>query len=126
MEQKFSKSFEYSSPPKLDEFKFYKMPNGRNAYALIEVGIQFSWKTNIEESKEVSFITIEQAPTFPGCNDGDKVCFSKMIQQHFTQNFNADLPKSLGLSKGRKRVFIGFKIDTDGNIVDIFAKILTK
>ena len=74
------------------------------------------------ETEEVSFMNIHKAPTFPGCETGDKKCFSNMVQKHFSRNFNADLPKNLGLSKGKKRVFIGFKIDKHGAIVDVKVK----
>ncbi|MDP5106231.1 MAG: energy transducer TonB, partial [Polaribacter sp.] len=76
----------------------------------------------IVEKQEVSFLNIDKAPTFPGCESGDKDCFSKNIQKHFAMNFDANLMKTLGLEPGRKRVFIGFKIGADGNIVDIKAR----
>ena len=67
-------------------------------------------------------MVIDKAPTFPGCGAGDKDCFSEMIQKHFIENFDSKLPNTLGLKAGRKRVFIGFKIDKDGNIVDVKAR----
>lgn len=76
----------------------------------------------IKETEEVSFMNIDKAPTFPGCEAGDKDCFSKKIQKHFLNNFDSKLPKTLGLKSGRKRVFIGFKIDKEGNIVDVKAR----
>jgi protein TonB len=45
-----------------------------------------------------------------------------MVQKHFSRKFDADLPNELGLSTGKKRVFIGFKIDRQGNIVNIQAR----
>ena len=69
--------------------------------------------------ESVSFMKIEKGPTFPGCEQGDKDCFSKMVQKHFGRNFNAKLPNSLGLSSGKKRVFIGFKVDLNGSVVGI-------
>ena len=83
----------------------------------------------VEESEEViedvSFMIIEDVPVFPGCK-GDKTalksCFSKMVQKHFSRKFDADLPNELGLDAGRKRVFIGFKIDRNGNVVNIQAR----
>ena len=79
---------------------------------------------NIEkvETERVSFMSIDKAPTFPGCETGDKKCFSTSVQKHFIKNFDGDLPKTLGLSAGKKRVFIGFKIDIEGNVVDVRAK----
>ncbi|TMM32186.1 BlaR1 peptidase M56 [Polaribacter aestuariivivens] len=75
-----------------------------------------------EERKEVSFMTIDKAPTFPSCDSGDKDCFHKMVQKHFVRNFDAEMPKKLGLSPGRKKVFIGFKVDYNGNVTDVVAR----
>jgi len=83
----------------------------------------------VEEAEEVvedvSFMIIEDVPVFPGCKGNKnelKACFSKMVQKHFSRKFDADLPNELGLSAGRKRVFIGFKIDKSGNIVNVNAR----
>lgn len=66
----------------------------------------------------------ESVPIFPGCKKSKNIveakkCFSKGVQNHFASNFNTKLPNRLGLSTGRKRVFIGFKINTKGKIIDI-------
>jgi len=88
-------------------------------------------KDNVEIKEEedvvedVNFMIIEDVPTYPGCsgsNQERKDCFSKMVQKHFQKNFDADLPNELGLSAGKKKVFIGFKIDKNGNVVDIQTK----
>lgn len=83
----------------------------------------------VEEAEEVvedvSFMIIEDVPVFPGCKGNKaelKACFSKMVQKHFSRKFDAELPNELGLSPGKKRVFIGFKIDKQGNIVNIQAR----
>ncbi|MDB2385281.1 M56 family metallopeptidase [Polaribacter sp.] len=98
--------------------KIYKSENGRNVFATI---IDFSKmkKNNESISKETSFLDIEQAPTFPGCELGDKSCFNKSIQKHFAKNFNVDMVNDLGLSSGRKRAYVGFTIDKEGNITDV-------
>ena len=78
-----------------------------------------------EVVEDVNFMIIEDVPTYPGCsgnNQERKDCFSQMVQKHFGKKFNADLPNELGLSPGKKRVFIGFKIDKNGNVVDIQTK----
>lgn len=78
-----------------------------------------------EVIEDVSFMIIEDVPVFPGCKGSKaelKACFSKMVQKHFSRKFDADLPNELGLSPGRKRVFIGFKIDRTGKIVNIQAR----
>lgn len=111
---------------KMFDFKFYKMPSGRKASAML-VNID-RLKEKVETRKiskkdgSVNFMIIEQSPTFPGCEDGDKDCFNKNIQKHFKENFNKDLPNSLGLQKGKKRIFIGFKVDANGDVIDIQAR----
>ncbi len=75
--------------------------------------------------EDVSFMIIENAPVYPGCTGSRtelKNCFSRSVQRHFANNFNSNLPNQLGLSAGRKRVFIGFKIDKTGNVVNIIAR----
>jgi hypothetical protein len=107
------------------ESKIYQGKNNRKILATI---IDFSkmkrdnTAKNNAKTDEVSFMTIDKAPTFPGCEEGDKKCFSKMIQKHFTENFDAEMVNSLGLSSGRKRVFVGFKIDKEGKIIDVKAR----
>ena len=83
----------------------------------------------VEEAEEViedvSFMIIEDVPVFPGCKGNKaalKKCFSQKVQKHFSRKFDADLPNELGLSPGRKRVFISFKIDKQGNIVNVQAR----
>jgi bla regulator protein BlaR1 len=103
-------------------YPLYKMSNGRSMYVIIvieeEKVVESIKKENIN-SEDVNFLKIEIAPTFPGCGSGDKACFSKMIQKHFSENFDSKLPNGLGLSAGKKRVFIGFKVDVNGDVVGI-------
>lgn len=77
--------------------------------------------------KANSIVGSETIPIFPGCENSidlkaAKNCFSKGIQLNFMKKFDADLPNRLGLSSGKKRVFIGFKINKNGNIVNIQVK----
>ena len=107
----YSESFE--------KIKLFKMNSGRKVIAII---YDYSSVKEVTETEEVSFMVIDKVPTFPGCEEGDKTCFSKMVQKHFSRNFDADMPKTLGLESGKKRVFIAFKIDKEGNVVDIKAR----
>lgn len=77
------------------------------------------------EDTIVSFSIIEKVPVFPGCQGNGselKDCFSKMVQVHFSSYFNTDLPNTLGLSAGKKRVFIGFVINTKGIVNNISVR----
>lgn len=78
-----------------------------------------------EVIEDVPFTIIEDVPVFPGCKGNKaalKKCFNKKMQQHFARKFDGDLPNELGLSSGRKRLIMLFKIDRNGDIVDIRAK----
>ncbi|MFY9242897.1 MAG: M56 family metallopeptidase [Polaribacter sp.] len=71
------------------KYKFFKMPNGRNAYGTIEKGLNFIGKnSNQTETKELTIYTVDEAPTFPECEDGDIDCFSEKLQEHFQNNLN--------------------------------------
>jgi hypothetical protein len=113
--------------------KDYKKHYNHNFYKyksriVLGVSLNGSYKVKVESSfksneiQEVAFVTIDKAPTFPGCEDGDKDCFNKEIQKHFVGNFNADLPKTLGLSSGKNRIIMLFKIDKQGSVADIRVK----
>ncbi len=75
-----------------------------------------------EETEDVPFAIIEKAPTFPGCADGDKKCLNLSLTKFVQENFNSDLTKNLGLSAGKKRIYVQFKIGKDGNIKNINAR----
>jgi len=78
-----------------------------------------------EVIEDVPFTIIEDVPVFPGCKGNKaalKACFNKKMQKHFAKKFNSDLPNELGLSPGKKRIIMLFKIDKTGNITDIRAK----
>ena len=75
--------------------------------------------------EDVPFQIIEDVPVFPGCKGNKKElkkCFNKKMQKHFQKKFDSDLPNELGLSPGKKRIIMLFKIDRTGNIVGIRAK----
>ena len=71
----------------------------------------------------VPFWIVDTPPVHPDCNSSNKTntkrCFSLMIRSHFFRNFNSDLLSQLGLEPGKKRVFVGFSIDKEGDVVDI-------
>ncbi|RUA10783.1 MAG: energy transducer TonB [Flavobacteriia bacterium] len=78
-----------------------------------------------EVAEDVPFAIIEEVPTYPGCkgtNAQKKKCFQEKIQKLVRKYFDTSLANDLGLSPGKKRVFVQFKIDKNGNIVDIRAR----
>lgn len=76
------------------------------------------------ETIPVAFI--ESAPIYPGCenlksNEERKACMSDKISRFINSHVDTDLASELGLS-GRNRVIVLFKIDTQGNVVDIQSR----
>ncbi|WP_299671047.1 hypothetical protein [uncultured Polaribacter sp.] len=88
-------------------------------------GLQIlSFEDNESKINTSTTLSSEKPPIFPGCENSINIkelknCFSKGVQMHFSRKFDASLPNRLGLSKGKKRVFIGFKIDRNGDINDV-------
>jgi len=75
--------------------------------------------------EDVPFFVIEKVPTFPGCTgnrDELRACMSAKIQQHVAKQFNAELAQDLGLSPGKKKIFVLFVIDKNGNISNVQSR----
>ncbi|WP_179333640.1 M56 family metallopeptidase [Winogradskyella costae] len=77
------------------------------------------------EIVEVPFSVVEETPTTIDCQDLEsnkdrKDCFNSFVNKHIAKNFNTSIGDSL--SSGRKRIFVQFKIDTDGSVKDIVAR----
>ncbi len=85
--------------------------------------------TEVEEPivpETVPFIAIETVPLFPGCeglsnNDERRDCMSTKISKFVSKKFRAERGEGLGLS-GVNRIFVTFKIDASGKVVDVKAK----
>lgn len=79
----------------------------------------------IEENDiDIPFAAIDKAPTYPGCsgdNEALKQCMANGISNFIGKNFNTNLGKELGLT-GQQRIYVQFKIDKTGNIVDVRAR----
>ncbi len=75
--------------------------------------------------EDVPFAIIEDVPVYPGCKGSKaqlRACLQEKISKHVNRKFNADLASDLGLSPGVKKIFVMFKIDRTGNIVDVMAR----
>ncbi|WP_350285051.1 energy transducer TonB [uncultured Croceitalea sp.] len=69
-----------------------------------------------EVEPKVTWVTIEEAPVFPGCeNASDKrACFSEMMQKHIRKNFRYPQQAiDMGL---QGKVYLQFTVKTDGSI----------
>lgn len=94
-----------------NNYKIYEMKSGRKA-----IYEDIDW--------ENSFVNIEKPPIFPGCEDAEdqKKCFSSNLNKYVAQNFNFSLAESLGLEAGKKKIYVQFKIDKKGAIIDVKSR----
>lgn len=79
-----------------------------------------------EEIVNVPFAVIENVPIYPGCenagnNEAKKQCMSDHVKEFVASSFNTGLAGDLGL-EGKQRIFVTFKINKFGNVVDVRAR----
>ncbi|WP_086029763.1 energy transducer TonB [Tenacibaculum holothuriorum] len=100
----------------------------------IEVKKQEEKKKKIEEyykeyykkyGPDVPFAIIEFPPVYPGCIGDRKQmasCFSSKVREFLNINFDKTLANKLGLSSGKKKVWLSFRVGPEGKVVDIRAR----
>ncbi len=79
-----------------------------------------------EEIADVPFAVIENVPIYPGCekkknNTERRNCMSEKVEKFVVKKFDTDLAEELGL-EGRQRISVEFKIDRNGNVVNVRAR----
>lgn len=78
-----------------------------------------------EIMKDIPFAIIEESPVYPGCK-GNKAelrkCLQDKINKHVHKYFKSDLAQDLGLTVGKKKIYVQFKIDKTGEIIDVRAR----
>ena len=75
--------------------------------------------------EEVPFAVIEEAPIYPGCKGSKaqrKKCLQEKIKEHVFKKYDIGLAEELGLEPGKKKVYVLFKIDHRGDIVNVQAR----
>lgn len=78
-----------------------------------------------EVEKDIPFAIIEEVPVFPGCrgdNEALKACLQEKINKHVHKYFRSSIAQELGLTPGKKKIYVQFKIDKTGEIIDIRAR----
>lgn len=99
-----------------DETEFIEVTEYENIEEIIE---------EEEVAKDIPFAIIEQAPIYPGCKGNKeelKKCLQEKINKHVLKHFKTEIAQELGLTAGKKKVYVQFKIDNTGEIVDIRAR----
>lgn len=78
-----------------------------------------------ELEKDIPFAIIEEPPVYPGCKGNKeqrKKCLQNKINKHVHKYFKSELAQELGLTAGKKKVYVQFRIDKRGDIVNIMAR----
>jgi len=80
----------------------------------------------LDKNVEVPFSVLEEVPTLPECKDlptnaERKKCMNDFIQKHVAKNFNKGVSDAIGVN-GRQRIFVSFKIDKEGDVVEVNAR----
>ncbi|TYQ00467.1 TonB family protein [Tenacibaculum adriaticum] len=95
-----------------------KIFEGLEGRKLIVVVPPITDGNSIKEGDNVPFGFLEKAPAFPNQGEG-KDAFNKNMAQFVKENFDAKSANNLGLPSGKKRVYVQFKIDKEGNVTDV-------
>lgn len=77
------------------------------------------------DDSEVPFVALESVPVFPGCtgtNEEKKKCFERKIKRFIYEKFNTEIASDIGLSTGTQKIHTIFKIDKNGNVIDILTR----
>ncbi|WP_298237704.1 energy transducer TonB [uncultured Algibacter sp.] len=80
----------------------------------------------IPDEAPVPFISIQDAPIYPGCekfknNDDRKQCMSDKISKLILRKFDTSIASDYGLT-GRQRISVIFEIDKTGNVTNIESR----
>ncbi|QXP77491.1 MULTISPECIES: M56 family metallopeptidase [Winogradskyella] len=108
-----------------DSFNKLVVTDGRSTLVLDSYISQEGEEVIKYEIAEVPFSVVDESPTTVDCedlesNEDRKNCFNNFVNKHIAKNFNTSIGDSL--SQGRKRVFVQFKIDTNGTVKHIVAR----
>ncbi|MDE0535970.1 M56 family metallopeptidase [Tenacibaculum sp. L6] len=118
------KGFNKEGMPQLN-IRVFEAENGRKMVAFEKPHVEKSEtqrKNNYQDSEDIPFSLLDKVPTFPGCAEGDKDCFHKSVSKFVQDNFDMSITKDLGLPIGKKRIYVQFKIDKEGKVIDVKAR----
>jgi len=75
--------------------------------------------------KDIPFAIIEEAPVYPGCTgtkEEKRKCLQEQITKHVSKNYRTEISQEIGLTPGKKKVYVVFKINKKGEITNIQAR----
>ncbi len=78
------------------------------------------YKASLQDGN-MPFSAVDKVPAFINKGEG-KDAFNKNMRDFVKNNFNTNLANSLGLEPGKKRIYVQFKIDENGNLIETKAR----
>ena len=93
---------------------------GVNPKGLVEVNERIA-----DANSDVPFSIIEEVPVYPGCTGTKQEmtdCLNSKIKSFVAKNFDDSMVQNLGLTSGKKKIYVVFRIDETGNITEINAR----
>ncbi|MDG2194485.1 MAG: M56 family metallopeptidase [Polaribacter sp.] len=124
--EKFSNALPKNKFIDFVKIKLFRKKNGRVTLAII---MTYPRKKTITGKKDdgnnVPFAVIDEVPVFPGCEGTRQQksdCLSAGIRRHVGREFDIGLANGLGLSPGKKKIWVIFRIDEKGAITEINAR----
>ena len=84
-------------------------------------------RSNNQTENTIEFSQIDEAPIYPGCEtitsiDGRKNCMRSKVSKFVNRSFNTSVADSL--EAGTHRIVVNFRIDKNGDAIDINASAL--
>ncbi len=96
-----------------------------NATDVKTAGLKETLRKYTNDNTDVPFSIIEEVPVYPGCvgtREEKTQCLNDNIKKFVVVNFNTNLIKKIGLSKGLKKIWVVFRIDEKGNVTNVNAR----
>jgi protein TonB len=78
-----------------------------------------------EVIEDIPFVLIEDVPVYPGCKGNNKElkdCFTKKVTEFFGKKFDVNLATELGLTAGKKKLFVVFTISKTGKVINVKSR----
>jgi len=126
-----------NSLPKVEPALDYRGESTSNSVALtlgfilnkqnFEIVPLYGYQPELESKQIKSFDIVENPPVHPNCNQEannkkKQECLSYNISSFLSNNFNINAFREANLAVGKHRVFVTFKIDTKGNVIEPNAR----
>jgi bla regulator protein BlaR1 len=103
------------------KLRVFEGENGRKLLFVDMLKIIKAPGKNHTKGNNVPFSILDESPAFVG-KGSTKDDFNKNMREFIIENFDVKFANSLGLEQGKKRIFVQFKINEEGNVINVKAR----